>query len=94
LFRPPRSQAQETAKKTLSGSMALPSEVFSDSERAILEFLAKNGSAGRSTVEKTFGLPRTTANYQLKKLVDGKLIRKIGAGKNTRYAAYGSTDGK
>lgn len=56
--------------------MALPSEVFSDSERAILEFLAKNGSAGRSTVEKTFGLPRTTANYQLKKLVDGKLIRK------------------
>lgn len=47
--------------------MALPSEAFSDSERAILVFLAKNGSAGRSTVEKTFGLPRTTANYQLKK---------------------------
>lgn len=74
--------------------MALPSEAFSDSERAILVFLTKNGSAGRSTVEKTFGLPRTTANYQLKKLVDGKLIRKIGAGKNTRYAAYGSMDGK
>ena len=47
--------------------MALPSEVFSDSERAILEFLAKNGSAGRSTVEKNVWVTENNGQLPAKK---------------------------
>ena len=53
--------------------------------RRTLSELRGEAKASRSDVEEALGLPRSTANYHLRKLLDSGRIRKIGAGKTSLY---------
>lgn len=56
-----------------------------DIDGSICRFLREEGKASRSDLEKFLKLPRSTTNYHLKKLLDEKRIRSVGAGRNTFY---------
>ena len=49
------------------------------------EYILHNGEVSRANVQSDLDLPEKTANNHLKKLVDIGEIKKVGAGKNTRY---------
>ena len=86
----PTNFALSLPRRTLSElrgeakSPSLRSAVRSVDER-IRALLRTNGKASRSDVEEALGLPRSTANYHLRKLLDAGRIRKIGAGKTSLY---------
>ena len=56
-----------------------------DIDGSICRFLRDEGKANRRDLEEALGLPRSTTNYHLKKLLGEGRIRAVGAGKNTVY---------
>lgn len=56
-----------------------------EEEQNILELIKKQQSATRSQIDNLLRCSESKSNELLKKLCDGKLIDKIGGGKQTRY---------
>ena len=61
------------------------SEIVSDSDRAILKYIPRQGSASRAEIEGITGTSPATTVRQLGKLSGSGLIKVVGKGKNTRY---------
>lgn len=86
----PTNFALSLPRRTLSElrgeakSPSLTSAVRSVDER-VRTLLRAKGKVSRSDVEEALGLPRSTANYHLRKLLEAGRIRKIGAGKTSLY---------
>ncbi len=58
---------------------------FVDYEKQIISLLENNGSLSRKIIQRELKLSQTMTGRLLNKLIDKKVIQRIGLGKNTRY---------
>ncbi len=60
-------------------------ESVSETEMAVLEYIEENGSIITPMVMQATGLKERGTQKLLRRLMDSGIVKRLGAGKNTRY---------
>lgn len=68
----------------------LASNFYNPQFQAVLDVVTKQGSITRRQAQKVLGVGQSRALKVLREMVEAKLIRQIGKGKNTEYILYSS----
>lgn len=68
----------------------LTSNFYNPQFQAVLDVVTKQGSITRKQTQKVLGVGQSRALKVLREMVEAKLIRQIGKGKNTEYILYSS----
>ena len=68
----------------------LTSNFYNPQFQAVLDVVTKQGSITRRQTQKILGVGQSRALKVLREMVEAKLIRQIGKGKNTEYILYSS----
>ena len=87
----PRVSSPAGRRKALfpsAGGVTAPAQIApaDERERTVLTLCRKNGEAARKDVEALLGVSQATAILLLRKMVEKGLLRKVGSGRELRYA--------
>ena len=82
---PSKKETPPLRVESRTESKTNPRDDFSPTDVRIFDFLSSQGTTSRMDLEKNLSLPRSTANYHLRKLLEEGRIRRVGVGRNTFY---------
>ncbi|EGO64361.1 RNA-binding domain-containing protein [Acetonema longum] len=83
----PQIEASDNAFKIVlpNKNVFLPQDILKDSERSIMELAVQQATISRKDVEGLLSVSQTMAGRLLKQLVDKKMLKTIGGGKDRKY---------